>query len=64
MKQKVCFISECPLTAVTLSGRIHEGFYPDQQIILVNKATRRYCSKIVQRVVDSDDGNCILDLYL
>lgn len=63
MTRKICLINESPLSAVTVSGRINEGFYPNQAIILVNRATRWYCEKIVQRVVHSDDGNCILDLY-
>lgn len=57
------FISNCPLSAVTLSGKMDEGFHPGQEIILVNKETRQYCPKFVQRVVDTDDGNCVLDLY-
>jgi len=56
------FINECPLFAVTLSGKMNEGFYTNQMIILVNKETRRYCPKIIKRVVDAGDGNCVLDL--
>lgn len=56
------FISECPLDAVSLSGRMSDGFYPGQLIILVDRFTRYWRLKLVERVVDAGDGNCTLDL--
>jgi hypothetical protein len=63
MNKNIFFISECPLDAVSLSGKMSENFHSGQEIILVDRNTRRYCTKFVQRVVDTDDGNCVLDLY-
>jgi hypothetical protein len=64
MSQNYYFIDNCPLYAVTLSGKMDENFHPGQEIILVNKKTRKYCPKYIQRVVDAGDGKCLLDLYL
>jgi hypothetical protein len=56
------FISRCPLDAVSLSGRMSDGFYAGQLIILVDRCTRYRRLKLVERVVDAGDGNCTLDL--
>jgi hypothetical protein len=56
------FINECPLDAVSLSGRMSDDFYAGQWIILVNRFTRYWRLKLVERVVDAGDGNCTLDL--
>ena len=63
MLHKHFFINDCPLDAVTLSGKMDESFHPGQEIILVNRESRRYCPKFIERVVDAGDGNCVLDLY-
>ncbi|MEZ2334707.1 hypothetical protein AB6735_03695 [Mucilaginibacter sp. RCC_168] len=63
MSKKYYFINDCPLYAVTLSGTWDENFHPGQEIILVNRKTRRCCPKFIERVVDAGDGKCVLDLY-
>jgi hypothetical protein len=63
MSKTYYFINDCPLHAVTLSGTLDENFHPGQEITLVNRKTRRYCPKVIQRIVDAGDGNCVLDLY-
>lgn len=55
-------IKESPFSAVTVSGRMNENFQVNEPLILFNPETRAWCPKIVERVVDSDDGNCVLDL--
>jgi len=62
MSNKIFFINVCPLSAVTLSGKMDEGLHTGQEIILVNKETGWYCTKYIERVVDAGDGNCVLDL--
>lgn len=63
MAKSVYFINDSPRSAVSLSGQMNEDFSVGQVITLVNRLTLEWCKKIVQRVVDSDDGNCVLDLY-
>ena len=58
------FIPDSPFFAVTVTGCMAENFQVGQELILANRTTRAWCRKIVQRVVDTDDGNCVLDLYL
>jgi hypothetical protein len=62
MIKQYYFINDCPRSAVTLSGRMNEGFYQGQRILLASKETKRYYPKFVERVVDAGDGTCVLDL--
>ena len=62
MHIKKFFISQCPLDAVSLSGRMSDGFCTGQLIILVDSCTRYWRLKFVERVVDAGDGSCTLDL--
>jgi hypothetical protein len=56
------FVESNPRNAVSLSGRMSDGFFAGQLIILVDRYTRYWRLKVVERVVDAGDGNCTLDL--
>ena len=56
------FVAFNPRDAVSLSGRMSDGFYTGQLIILVDHRTRYWRLKLVERVVDAGDGDCMLDL--
>jgi hypothetical protein len=55
-------IQNNPYSAVSVTGKMNENFHEGEQLILQSLRTGLTCKKIVQRVVDNDDGNCVLDI--
>jgi len=55
-------IKNNPYEAVSVSGKMNENFRVGELLMLQNTRTGQTCKKIVQRVVDNDDGNCVLDI--
>jgi hypothetical protein len=62
MTRSVLQIKNNPCGAVSVSGKLHENFCVGEMLILQSARTGQTCKKFVQRVVDCDDGNCILDI--
>ncbi len=55
-------IKNNPYGAVSVSGKMNENFRVGELLILQSARTGQTCKKIVQRIVDCDDGNCVLDI--
>jgi hypothetical protein len=62
MTRSVLQIKNDPYSAVSVSGKTNENFRVGELLILQSAQTGQTCKKIVQRVVDCDDGNCVLDI--
>lgn len=55
-------IKNNPYSAVSVTGKMNENFLTGELLMLQSLKTGQTCKKIVQRVVDNDDGNCVLDI--
>jgi hypothetical protein len=55
-------IKNNPYAAVSVSGKINENFRRGELLMLQSARTGQICKKIVQRVVNCGDGNCVLDI--
>ena len=62
MTRSVLQIKNNPYDAVSVSGKMNENFRVGELLMLQSTRTGQTCKKIVQRVVDNDDGNCVLDI--
>lgn len=55
---------ENPLLAVSFSGLMDEGFLSGMIVILVDRVSRFWYSRIVEKVHDHLNGRCTIELAL